>query len=209
MTDCPNAEMRDRLPDLLHERLEDSVRALVLAHVGDCAECHAELALLRKMRGSLSSNIVAIDTTVVARAVVSRTIAAPRAGQRSRWVDWRIAAAIAVLAVGGASFATFRATRSLGHQVTAVVPPVATTQTQIARVPESPAAPVAPHRSPGSEERAPRAGAELAAAGDVSDLSDSDLRTLLGDLDTIEAVPPTDPEPVTVRVSLPDPGGSE
>ena len=33
MTDCPNAEMRDRLPDLLHERLETSVRAAVMAHV--------------------------------------------------------------------------------------------------------------------------------------------------------------------------------
>ena len=36
MTDCPNAEMRDRLPDLLHERLETSVRAAVMAHVDQC-----------------------------------------------------------------------------------------------------------------------------------------------------------------------------
>jgi hypothetical protein len=43
----------------------------------------------------------------------------------------------------------------------------------------------------------------------VSELSDSELQTLLGDLDTIEAVPPTDPEPVSVRVSLPERGGSD
>ena len=202
MTDCPNAEMRDRLPDLLHERLEESVRVLVPAHVGDCADCHAELALLREMRGSLSSGIVAIDTAAVARAVVSRTILTPRAGRHSRWADWRIAAAIAVFAVGSASLATFLTMRSLGHRVTTAVPPVATAQS--AHVADS-SAHVAQHRSPNSEE----AGAELAAAADVSDLSDSDLRTLLGDLDSIQAVPPTEPEPVTVRVSLPDPGGSE
>lgn len=209
MTDCPNAEMRDRLPDLLHERLEERVRALVLAHVGECADCHAELALLREMRGSLSSGIVAIDTGIVARSVVARTIRKPRAGRQSRGADWRIAAAITVFAVGSASVATFLAMRSPGHHVTAPVPPLATSGNQIARVTDSTRTVVAPHHTPNSAVRAPKEGAELAAAGDVGDLSESDLRTLLGDLDSIEAVPPTEPEPVTVRVSLPDPGGSE
>mgnify|MGYP001149706736 CR=1 FL=1 len=34
MNDCPNAEMRDLLPDLLHDRLPVDVRGEVTAHVG-------------------------------------------------------------------------------------------------------------------------------------------------------------------------------
>ena len=36
MNDCPNAEIRDRLPDLLHDRLDPSARAAVTAHVATC-----------------------------------------------------------------------------------------------------------------------------------------------------------------------------
>ena len=50
MTDCSSAEMRDRLPDLLHERLDPSARAAVMAHVADCQDCDLELALLREAR---------------------------------------------------------------------------------------------------------------------------------------------------------------
>ena len=61
MTDCPNAEMRDRLPDLLHERLETSVRAAVMAHVDECDDCRAEIALLREAHVVLSPAVRAVD----------------------------------------------------------------------------------------------------------------------------------------------------
>jgi hypothetical protein len=48
-----------------------------------------------------------------------------------------------------------------------------------------------------------RETAELSAASGVSELSESDLRSLVESLNDIDAVPPTEPEPVTVRVSLP------
>ena len=53
MSDCPNAEIRDLLPDLLHDRLDAPTRARVLAHVDGCADCRSELELLRSLRGSL------------------------------------------------------------------------------------------------------------------------------------------------------------
>jgi hypothetical protein len=53
------------------------------------------------------------------------------------------------------------------------------------------------------------AGAELSAAAPVSDLSESELRALLRDLDQIDAVPSPEPEQVNVRVSLPQSGSSE
>jgi anti-sigma factor RsiW len=204
--------MRDRLPDLLHERLEASARAAVAAHVNECADCRAELALLRQVRVSLTSGIVGVDTVAIARTVVARTAPRPTSAARgARWADWRLAAAVVVLVVGGASVATVYARHGTpndsarGSQaVIAAVPPVDTVAPLSARA----AVDTAQHTTI-AEATVPKASAELAAAGDVSQLSESELRTLLGDLDTIEAVPSTDPEPVTVRVSLPERGGTE
>src|SRR5205823_10753028 len=108
----PNAEIRDRLPELLHERLDVETRAVVLSHVEACAACRAELALLRELRGATEGPRV--DAEAIARAVVSRTAGA---GQRARarrqfsWSDWRVAAAITVIALGGTSVATLYGTR--------------------------------------------------------------------------------------------------
>lgn len=217
MTDCPNAEIRDLLPDLLHERLGASARAAVMAHVGECADCRAELSLLRQMRVSLSSGIVALDTNAIARSVVARTTASPRVSRslrRNRFSDWRLAAAIAILAVGGTTAVLVHSTRA-PHEVGNVVAssaPVPRQKTSVGaptRMAQEPVSPAARPIVPVAPRSAPSPGAELAAAGDVSDLSDSDLRTLLGDLDTIQALPATDPEPVSVRVMLPERGGTE
>jgi anti-sigma factor RsiW len=100
MTDCPSAEIRDRLPDLLHERLDTAERVVILAHLEGCADCRAELALLRDLRGAMA-HTSGVD--------VARIVAAlPRPAAR-HWrmpVTWRIAASIAILAVGGTSVAT-------------------------------------------------------------------------------------------------------
>ena len=53
MNDCPNAEIRDQLPDLLHDRLDASARAAVTAHVASCVDCRDELELLRGVHGML------------------------------------------------------------------------------------------------------------------------------------------------------------
>ena len=53
MNDCPNSGVRDRLPDLLHDRLDASTRAMVQGHVDACADCRAELDLLRGVHGML------------------------------------------------------------------------------------------------------------------------------------------------------------
>ena len=114
MTDCPNAEMRDRLPDLLHERLDASARVAVMAHVAQCADCRGELTLLREARVALTSDMRVVDVAAIARVVVARAavpvVHAPRHDRRRRtWMDWRVAASIALVAIGGASFAMIRA----------------------------------------------------------------------------------------------------
>src|SRR5438094_5329341 len=210
MTDCPNAEMRDRLPDLLHERLNASTRAAVMAHIETCAACGAELVLLREARVALSSGVRSVDAAAIARAVVARVpVPAVSATRRRTWVDWRIAAAVAFIAVGGAAFVALRAVRqntvAPKAQATVVItspvviaPPVGATTSVVA--------PPVRHQTPESVTVAQ--GAELSAAGGMSDLSDSDLKALLNDLEKMDAVPPIEPEPVNVRVS-PGRGSSE
>jgi hypothetical protein len=201
MTDCPNAEMRDRLPELLHERLEASTVALVLAHVEACSDCRAELALLREARIALSSGVRSVDVTAIASVVVARSRFTPsvehgRSPRGARWMDWRIAASIAVLAVGGATFVTTRGFRG-DDRVERRAPPAAApnvgASTQVAVHHGAP--PVGVTNSP----RLP--AAELSAGGSVGDLSENELRTLLRDIEQIDALPPTEPEPVAVRVT--------
>src|SRR5438270_13679745 len=104
MTDCPNVEMRDRLPELLHEGLDASTRAAVMAHVADCQDCHVELTLLREARAILSSGIRSVDVTTIARVVVERSPGANRVvAGHSRQVNWRIAASLILFAIGAGS----------------------------------------------------------------------------------------------------------
>jgi hypothetical protein len=201
--------MRDRLPDLLHERLDASARAVVMAHVEQCDDCRVELVLLREARVALSSDVRAVDVTSITRLVIARTalpaaVETPRRA-RSPWMDWRVAAAIAVLAVGGASFAVIRARQ---QPVAAPVPTAVS-----ASVPTPAAQQVASDTERRGSHAAPTsaapANAELSAAGGVGDLSDRDLRVLLDDLESIDAMPSTEPEPVTVRVAIPGSGSIE
>jgi anti-sigma factor RsiW len=68
MTDCPNGEMRDRLPDLLHGRLTPAEQEVVEAHVRGCADCRDELALLRSLSASLR-RVPRVDVAAVAAAI--------------------------------------------------------------------------------------------------------------------------------------------
>ena len=96
MTDCPNAEIRDQLPDLLHGHLDATSKARVESHLRDCAACRQELELLRAVRASLPN--VRVD--------VGRIVSALPAPRRRRswnsWV-WQLAAAVVFLAAGGSA----------------------------------------------------------------------------------------------------------
>ena len=106
MNDCPNAEIRDQLPDLLHERLDPSARAAVTAHVAACGDCRDELELLRGIHGMLIERAPRIDVAAVVAALpkpAAREIRAAR--PRRTWADWRVAAAVTLLVAGGSSVA--------------------------------------------------------------------------------------------------------
>ena len=179
MTDCPNGEMRDLLPDLLHDRLAPDRRREVEAHVRGCEDCRQELALLRSMRTALR-RAPAMNAAAIAAAIPPYRIPV----RRSRG-GWRAAAAIVILAAGGASVTMLQRAKH-GVADSALVAPSPDAQLIDLAV------------KPESASTAPAVGAprELAlGSASVSDLDDAELSTLLKDLQTIDVLPSADVEP--------------
>lgn len=221
MTDCRRGDVRDLLPDLLHERLDAATRADVTRHLASCAECAAELELLRSMRSALTP-APRVDVGRIAAAVAAsrdataepqvRALGGSRPAPVRRRVVWRIAAAFVVAALG-------LTTWMLTHQRTS------TPQVFVDRFPSPPAATVSsapkvaaaqPTTSghPASTTKTSAPSQELASTGHrglvmdggVTDLSDGDVRMLLQSLDSLTAIPDADPSPMNYQ--LDDDGGA-
>jgi len=215
MTDCPRGDMRDLLPDLVHEQLDAATRAEVARHVASCRACAEELELLRSMRRALSP-APHVDVARIAAAVVAsrgpsaapdvrplHSQQAPRVGRR---VAWRIAAGfvVAALALGTWFAAQYRPSH----------PPVtvAAAPTHMDSVPPAPHATVAPPTAPSHSSAAVKtpatpkmlASTGLVMDGGVKDLSDGDVRMLLQSLDSLSTVPDADPTPMSYQI---DDGG--
>lgn len=172
MTDCPNAEVRDLLPDLLHGRLEGDARARVEAHLRTCADCREELDLLRSLR----------DAAPAPRVDVGRIVAALPAPRRRRvWNShlWQAAAAVLFMAVGG----------------TAVVH-------YVYRTHPADTARVAVASTNDSAVGTAVGGVELSVGYGYTDLTDAQLQTLLQDVEKMTAVPMADPDASLPNVTI-------
>jgi hypothetical protein len=209
MNDCPNADVRDLLPDLVHGRLDAETRASVESHVGSCADCRAELVLLRELRAS-TNRVPTVDV-----AAIAASLPAYRSQSRRSWVGWRTAAAVTLIVAGGSSIIV---TQRIGvHQPdsvavvkTPVDSPAPVTQPAVEAIATTPPAVTAPRHHESSAAAPPRepAGGELAmSAGTLTDLSDRELTSLLKDIESLDAVPSTDVESVPVSPVAPHRGG--
>ena len=211
MNDCPNADVRDLLPDLLAARLNFDARRLVEAHVAGCAECQAELALLRDMHASLLVRTPALDLSAIVAAIPTHRVPARRS-----WVSWRTAAAITMVAAGGSSALI------LSRGVSTIPPDSLAVRPAPVRAAAPPPAPVVASANPlaGATVHVPTARSmkqnvvsppvELAVqvAGDahelamtggtMTDLSDKELATLLKDIEKMDAMPAMDGESATI-----------
>lgn len=171
MTDCPNGEIRDQLPDFVHDQLSPRARAAVAAHVAQCAACTAELTLLRELRERLRAG----PTVDVARIVAA--LPAPSRGLRdSRRFDWRVAAAIAALVVGGGSAAIVSSRL---------------------RETDVPASPVAQRTTPEAPRVQQVATSGISIDADLTGATAVELRALLEDLETFDGLPAGEPDPAT------------
>ena len=177
MIDCPNAEVRDLLPDFAHDRgrLSAETRVAVESHLATCPSCREELALLENVRRAYA-RVPAVDAErVVASLPRPMPSGAPAAGRArgrpaSLWT-WQRIAAVALVAVGAATIWLALDRLDPGSSPVRVDSTLASSATAT----PSPAMPL---------------GHEL------SDLSDQELEALLGALDDLEALPALDPEPM-------------
>ena len=209
MTDCPNGEMRDLLPGLLHDRLEPAERAVVEAHVAACADCRAELALLDGLRGTIRRAAPSVDVGAIVAALPAR-----RAPARRSWAGLRAAAVIAAVAIGGTSIAIARQQQGTGvTPVVALAPAVISSPARVATVPVPPAvgeSAAAPSQRVATSAVPAKRSHELAVSGAMSDLSDGELASLLGSIDSLGVLPAADVQstPVVRTSSIPSSGGT-
>jgi len=200
MNDCTNAEIRDQLPDLVHDRLTAAERTIVLAHVEDCVDCRDELQLLRDAKAMFARGVPHVDVAYVVgalpKAPAARPVESLAPRQRTRaWSDWRVAAAVTLLIAGGGSFAVMKSR----------LPNVMIdTTTVVATVPEStalePSATMVPDLAaivaPDDDRPAPMGTMDVR----LGDLDEEQLNALLNDIDNLRAVPASEPEPVGLRI---------
>ena len=129
--ECAEVELRDALPALEHGRLSDGDRRRLERHLEVCAACEAELALLRDVRMLATGGAPALDLDRIAAAVSGATVRPraaaadervvslaahrerTRAPARPSWTTrltsgagLRAAAALLIVAIGGAVFST-------------------------------------------------------------------------------------------------------
>ena len=172
MNDCPNADIRDLLCNAVHDTLAADDRRRVDAHVASCADCTAELALLHRAREVLKRGTPQVDANRIAAAIPVRRTRSWGASVPA----WRIAATIAVMAVGAASLSRTRGGiapdggRAGGESAVGTV-----------------AAANDPHT--------------LSFSGRLSSLDDEDLAQLLSEIDDLDGGTPAEP-----AVVLPVPG---
>jgi anti-sigma factor RsiW len=172
MTDCPKGEIRDQLPDFLHDQLAPTARAAVAAHVASCAACSRELELLRRLRGAMrAAPNIDVARIVAALPRSSRAETRRASEQRADWrrLDWRIAAAIVTIAVGGGAAA------------------ILSGGSRDAKAPQTIA-------------QAPLAGAQVGAPSVsieayVGEASATELEALLDDLESFDGLPAGEPDP--------------
>src|SRR4051812_38365061 len=108
MVDCPNVEMRDRLPDLANDTLVVAERELVLAHLAECAECTAEIEILRTARLIMLKTTPKVNIAGIVSALPRygvKSISSAPSVRRTSWANsWRVAAAVTFLAAGIGSY---------------------------------------------------------------------------------------------------------
>ena len=168
MSDCPNVEIREWLPDYLSGTLATGRRVEVEGHVAGCQDCQEELAVLRLVREAYAEatpvNVAAIVSALPKPS--ARPVLKPATRSWGRRHAMQIAAAMSFVALGGLSLAV---ARSFFDGTTTVTAP----DTMVA---------VASSEAP-----------VISFAGGVSDLVDEDLEALLSALETIAALPVTEP----------------
>ena len=195
MNKCTDSGIQELLPDLLHGALAEADQARVDAHVATCESCQEDLDVLRTVK-SAAVFAPSIDVDRVVRQIppYRAIVPAVEAPARTRVASWLVAATLALFVVGGGSVLMTRQNSSgtsvvdggaKATQKLAITMPSAASKAPAATTNPKITEPVAaPH---------PHA---LALAAEADGLSDGGLVQLMNDMDTFDALPGSEPDPV-------------
>ena len=192
MSDCANVEMRELLPELAGGTLDAHTHARVEAHVAGCADCAAELETLRLVRRAFA-NAPSIDVQRIV-AALPQPSAVPAAVSRSRpsvrrWMDWRIAAALTMITVGGLSVAVTQRTRLSNRADSSIVQQRPDSSAIPTSVPPAVMKRGAKTTQPATVHPVRSGKAQLSFGGAVDGLDRAAIEALMGALDEIDRAP--------------------
>ncbi|MCR4339730.1 MAG: zf-HC2 domain-containing protein [Gemmatimonadaceae bacterium] len=190
MNDCVNGEIRDVLPELVSGTLPAGEVACVQEHVRACAECAAEVELLRTARAAMRL-APAMDTARIAAAVQASTAQRLAARRAPAARVARVASLSLVAVIGALGIWSLR-----GSSPTTAEAPVAAAVTAA----DQPRA-IEPARA--VESQGVRPPVQLALGGDMSQLGDDELLALLGEVSALEAMPGEEPTSLAIEPVLP------
>jgi anti-sigma factor RsiW len=194
MNKCTDSDIQELLPDLLHGALAEAEKARVEAHVATCESCQEDLDVLRTVK-SAAIFAPSIDVDRVVRQIppYRAIVPAVEAPARTRVTSWLVAATVALFVVGGGSVLTTRQNSSGTSIKTPAVDsgaPVPITQ------PSAPSRVAVATPNPKITEPASSHPHALALAAEADGLSDRGLVQLMNDMDTFDALPGSEPDPV-------------
>jgi hypothetical protein len=183
MNKCTNSEIQDLLPELEHGKLSAAMRQSVEEHIAGCESCREDLRVIRTVK-SAAVFTPAINVESVVRQIPPYRMPVPakEAPARRRVVQWLVAATVGVLLIGGGTLLKNRQSADNGVAVSEPSPPAMIGET----LPAMPSVPV------GTAAHTPA----LALVADVRELSDGNLQQLMDELDNMDALPNSEPEPV-------------
>ena len=212
INDCPNGDMRDLLPELVHGRLDDATRAAVQAHLAGCADCRAEVELIWGAARSLSQ-VPKVDVRRIVAALPTPEAARARQARPTfRFSDLRRMAAVAAVAAGllmvgiwqrGAKLNSHLSPRAPDSGTVAMNPPAAppvasgSLDTPVAAPPVSAPTPPSDRGAPAPAQTSP-----TLAVGELDGLSSDQLESVLASLNDIDGIPSAEPDPVAVPTPL-------
>jgi anti-sigma factor RsiW len=225
LIECSNEPMRDLLPEYVLGTLTSAEYFTVSAHLTGCEACAAEVQLIRSVSAAYPTpaldiaGIVAALPTAPARVRPVLTVSSGGATTSSsgalRPRQWRLAAALSFIVLGGISLATLRGVMRQSASTDIPIAAVDSSLSALAAVPAlasdtAPAVddPIVTATAHAAEIRGFRVEASGLSIGAAADLSDAQLQRLLSELETVEALPITEPapshHPMTVRDSPED-----
>ncbi len=177
----PNGEIRDLLPEFVHDRLPPAEAARVREHLAQSDELRAEAELVRALGQAVATprvDIGRISAGVIAQTIRPAAGTVPIAARRQNTRRWLRAAAL-LLMVGSASAVIVQ--RAFGPGGAVEVSP---------------------------DSASAVASAELALTTDVSDLGDADLAALEQAVASLEAAPSSDAEHTSTDWTVSTDGGT-